>query len=85
MRNDAKKVLFIVTTGKSWGDMHPQYSSKWFKKQGVEIFGLTIGHEKGGLEQLQEISSTPVEKHVFWVKELKDIGKMSLMLRGKGE
>ncbi|KAL9959818.1 hypothetical protein ACROYT_G033174 [Oculina patagonica] len=84
MRSNSKKVLFVVTTGKSRGEMQPEFPSKWLKKHGVEIFGLTIGHGKDGLEQLQEISSTPVEKHVFWVKELKDIRTLSTMLKNKG-
>ena len=85
MRSNSKKVLFIVTTGKSWSGIHPLFPVKWIKKHGVEIFGLTIGHKKNALEQLQEIASDPVEKHVFWVKELQDIHALSTMLKGKGE
>lgn len=84
MQSNSKKVLFIVTTGKSWSGIHPKFPTKWLKKHGVEIFGLTIGHRKDGLEQLQEISSSPVDKHVFWVKEFKDLPLLSTMLKGKG-
>lgn len=84
MRSNSKKILFVVTTGKSRGVMHPIFPAIWLKKHEVEIFGLTIGCGKDGLQQLKEISSTPVEKHVFWVKELKDVRALSTMLRGKG-
>ena len=84
MQSNTKKILFIVTTGKSWSGIHPKFPTKWLKKHGVEIFGLTIGHRKDGLEQLQEISSSPVDKHVFWVKEFKDVPLLSTMLKGKG-
>lgn len=84
MQSNSKKVLFIVTTGKSWSGIHPKFLTKWLKKHGVEIFGLTIGYRKDGLEQLQEISSSPVDKHVFWVKEFKDLPLLSTMLKGKG-
>lgn len=84
MQSNSKKVLFIVTTGKSWSGIHPKFPTKWLKKHGVEIFGLTIGYRKDGLEQLQEISSSPVDKHVFWVKEFKDLPLLSKMLKGKG-
>lgn len=53
MQSNSKKVLFIVTTGKSWSGIHPKFPTKWLKKHGVEIFGLTIGYRKDGLEQLQ--------------------------------
>ena len=85
MQSNSKKVLFIVTTGKSWSGIHPKFPTKWLKKHGVEIFGLTIGHRKDGFEQLREISSSPMDEHVFWVKEFKDVPCLSKMLRGKGE
>lgn len=84
MQSNSKKVLFIVTTGKSWSGIHPKFPTKWLKQQGVEIFGLTIGHGKDGFEQLREISSSPVDKHLFWVKEFKDVPLLSTMLKGKG-
>lgn len=84
MRSNSKKVLFIVTTGKSWSGIHPKFPSKWLKKHGVEIFGLTIGHRKDGYEQLRKISSTPVDEHVFWVKEFNDVPRLSKILEGKG-
>ena len=85
MHSKSKKILFIVSTGKSWSGIHPKFPTKWLKKHGVEIFGLTIGHRKDGFEQLREISSSPKDKHVFWVKEFKGVPNLSKMLRGKGE
>lgn len=84
IRSNSKKVLFIVTTGKSWSGIHPKFPINWLKKHGVEIFGLTIGHRKDGYEQLREISSTPVDEHVFWVKEFNDVPRISKILKGKG-
>jgi len=85
MQSNSKKVLFIVTTGKSWSGIHPRFPTKWLKKHGVEIFGLTIGYSKDGFEQLREISSSPMEEHVFWVRKFEDLPSLSKMLRGKGE
>ena len=85
MRSKSKKVVFVVSSGKSWNGVFPQFPANWMKKHDVEIFGLTIGQEKNALEQLQGIATEPVEKHVFWVKKLKEIPNLLTLLNGKGK
>jgi len=85
MRRSSKKILFVVSTGKTWIGMMPNFPSSWLKKKDVEIFGLTIGPSEDALDQLKEIVSAPVETHTFWVKKLQDIRPLLTMLKGKGE
>lgn len=85
MRKGSKKVLFVVITGKSRTSTRPRKYAEKLMKKGVEIFGLALGPRKNAFDQLEGLVSSPVKKHVFWLKRRKDTSSLCKMLSGKGE
>ena len=78
--NDAKKVLFVLTDGKSNSQRyHPITEAKLLKKSGVEIFTFDIGRYVDDYE-LITIASWPIAPHKFRVKNFNDLSSLSHLI-----
>ena len=78
--NDAKKVLFVLTDGKSNSQRyHPITEAKLLKKSGVEIFTFGIGRYVNDYE-LVTIASWPIAPHKFWVENFNDSSSLNHLI-----
>ena len=81
--SDAKKVLFVVTDGKSNKQKYmPTTEAGLLKKDGVEIFTFGIGNSVD-YEEVVAIASQPTKTHKFWLKTFKDFSKLSHLIGSK--
>ena len=80
---NAKKVLFVITDGKSNRQTYePADEAQLMKDDGVEIFTVGIG---GGIDhtELVSIASVPVSTHKFVIKSFLSLSSLSNLISGK--
>ena len=81
--NDAKKVLFVLTDGRSNRQKYkPATEARLLKNDGVEIFTFGIGDEVNDYE-LAAIASRPIHTHKFRVENFKDLSSLSHLITSK--
>ena len=81
--SDAKKVLFVLTAGKSNKQKHkPITEAGLLKDDGVEIFTFGIGRSVND-EELVAIASQPTKTHKFHVKTFDDLLSLSHLTSSK--
>ena len=81
--SDAKKVLFVLTDGKSNRQKYkPITEAELLKDDGVEIFTFGIGGSVND-QELVAIASQPTKKHKFHVKTFDDLSSLSHLTSGK--
>lgn len=81
--SNAKKVLFIITDGKSNKQTHkPKNEAKLMKDDGVEIFTIGIGLGVKNRE-LKSIASHPKSSHKFVLKSFRHLSSLNNMISGK--
>ena len=79
----AKKVLFIITDGRSNRQKHnPATEARLLKNSGVEIFAFGIGNNINDGE-LTSLASTPTYDHKFRVEKFSDVSALSHLIQGK--
>ena len=80
---DTKKVLFIITDGKSNRQAYdPATEAQLLKRSGIEIFAFGIGRNVHDPE-LDSLSSAPISSHKFNVESFDDVSQISHLLEGK--
>ena len=79
----AKKVLFIITDGRSNRQTHdPATQARLLKNRGVEIFAFGIGNNINEVE-LTSLASTPINGHKFRVETFSDVSALSHLIQSK--
>ena len=80
---DAKKVLFIITDGRSNRQTYnPNTEARHLKNSGVEIFAFGIGRNVHDPE-LIAIASEPTKTHKFRVETFRDLSALSHLIGSK--
>ena len=80
---DAKKVLFIITDGRSNRQTYnPTTEAQLLKDSGVEIFAFGIGKRVHDPE-LTAIASEPTKAHKFRVETFRDLSALSHLIGSK--
>ena len=76
-------MVFLVADGQSNVDKSQTVpNAKKLKDDGVEIFVIGVGYFSGGIEEIVQIASLPVEDHVLRVKDYGDvIGVVKLVIK----
>ena len=67
-------MVFLVTDGQS--NINPRQTvpnAKKLKDDGVEIFVIGVGYFSGGIEEIVQVASLPVEDHVLRVRNYEDM------------
>ena len=78
--NDAKKVLFALTDGRSNRQNYiPATEARLLRNGGVEIFVFGIGSQVNNLE-LIAIASLPIHSHKFRVETFNDLTSLSHLI-----
>ena len=79
----AKKVLFVLTDGKSNRQKYnPATEARHLKRSGVEIFAFGIGRNVRDSE-LVAIASLPTKTHKFRVEKFNDLSSLSHLISSK--
>ena len=73
-RRGARQMVFLVTDGRSNTNRHQTVpNAKKLKDDGVEIFVIAVGYFSGGIEEIVQVASLPVEDHVLRVRSYGDM------------
>jgi len=81
--SSAKKVLFIITDGRSNRQTHdPATEAQLLKNSGVEIFAFGIGNNIYDAE-LTTLASVPLKKHRFKVETFDDVSYLSHLIQSE--
>ena len=69
-RNDGRKIVFLVTDGKSDQQDPTIRSAKALKDSGVQIFVVAVGTYINGIDEMVKVASYPPEEFLFRVRSL---------------
>nr|BAR45617.1 complement factor B-2 [Scolopendra japonica] len=82
-RKEAKKVLFMTSDGVPTADPKSKdvtYYTNNLKKLGFEIYTVGIGQDIDE-QLLKDLSSTPIEEHMFLLEKFKDFAEIMDLIR----
>lgn len=65
-----KKIVFLVTDGRSNSPSDTKAKAKELKESGVEIYVVGVGRYFNGITEIMEVASSPTEKYFYVASDL---------------
>ncbi|XP_068745207.1 collagen alpha-1(XIV) chain-like [Montipora capricornis] len=79
-RPNSRKMVFLVTDGRSSDKQGTVFKATEIKNRGMEIFVVAVGAYLDGVDEMVKVSSSPHDRYLFRVKTLSSFFKVVMLI-----